>query len=82
MKFTVFNKSTGKIEKVISCSPELIGIQYNNAIEDVIEGEYSDDSFYIQNGQAVPIGNAPSDIHVFDFDTKQWVDPRTPETQW
>ena len=43
---------------------------------------YSPDSAYIENGVVYPLPKSPGDHHVFDYSTKAWVDPRTPETQW
>jgi hypothetical protein len=41
------------------------------------------DAIYYDSGEnIVDIPPKPHDYSVFDYDTKQWVDPRTPETQW
>ena len=37
---------------------------------------------YLEDGALVEAPPQPSLNHVFDYTTKQWVDPRTPETQW
>lgn len=40
------------------------------------------DKYYVAGGALVPIPAKPSEFHIFDYTTKQWVDPRTPETEW
>jgi hypothetical protein len=41
------------------------------------------DAIYYDSGEnIVDIPPKPHDYSVFDYDIKQWVDPRTPETQW
>jgi hypothetical protein len=39
-------------------------------------------SGYYDNNVYFPLPEQPSEHHVFDYITKQWVDPRTPETEW
>ncbi|OXE36897.1 MAG: hypothetical protein CGW95_04750 [Phenylobacterium zucineum] len=34
---------------------------------------------YVENGAVVPLPASPSTHHTFDYGTKQWIDPRTPE---
>jgi hypothetical protein len=82
MKYTIFNTATGQIERVVSCPSSMVHLQYDPQASSHIEGEYPDDQFYIANGQPVPLPAKPSEHHVFDYNTKQWVDPRTPETEW
>ena len=33
-------------------------------------------------GEDTIIPLRPSEHHIIDFETKQWIDPRTPETEW
>lgn len=40
------------------------------------------DSIYIENGAIVQMPPKPTPHHTFDYTTKQWIDPRTPETEW
>lgn len=40
------------------------------------------DKYYVTGGALVPMPPKPSEFHIFDYTTKQWVDPRTEETQW
>lgn len=44
----------------------------------VVEGNYFD----FVSGKVMSAGRAPSPHHVFNYATKTWEDPRTPETQW
>lgn len=40
------------------------------------------DDFYIKAGCVTLKPPKPTPHHVFDYTTKQWIDPRTPETEW
>ena len=40
------------------------------------------DTHYISNGVLIEKPPRPSGWHSFDYATKQWVDPRTEQTQW
>lgn len=33
-------------------------------------------------GEDIIIPLRPSEHHIIDFETRQWIDPRTPETEW
>lgn len=33
-------------------------------------------------GEDTIIPLRPSEHHIIDFETRQWIDPRTPETEW
>ena len=43
-------------------------------------------SCYVKNGKLLPMGSPPSINHVFDYATKQWIDPRSlqdfKDAQW
>ncbi len=41
------------------------------------DGFYSLDSAYIENGVVYPLPESPGNRHVFNYQTKQWEDPRT-----
>lgn len=75
--FTVFNKNTGEIQKVISCSDEDVIFQYNSGTEDYISGAYPDNVYYVINNTPVALPFKPSPAHTFNWVTKQWEDPRT-----
>ena len=42
----------------------------------------SDETHYVHQGEVIRMPSKPSINHVFDYTTKQWVDPRTPQTEW
>jgi hypothetical protein len=79
---TIYNQTTGIISKVCNCLESDIFLQYDSSIESYIDGNYDYNSYYIQDNQPVAIPNAPNQYYVFDYNTKQWVDPRTDATQW
>ena len=39
-------------------------------------------SHFVANGHLTPKGERPSEFHVFDWQTKQWHDPRTAASEW
>lgn len=43
---------------------------------------FSGASHYVLGGVVVPLPSRPNEFCVFDYNLKQWVDPRTLETQW
>ena len=78
MMYTIY-KSNGQITKVVGCD----NIQDQLAPdESYIEGDYSDSYYYIENSLPVEFPLRPNEYCIFNYDTKQWVDPRTDETQW
>jgi hypothetical protein len=42
----------------------------------------TDETHYMEEGAVVAMPPNPSPHHVFDYTMKQWIDPRTPETEW
>lgn len=82
MIVTIFRKSTGQILRIANIPVEMVSIQLTSLDEGWIEGQYPGNQFYIENLTAVAIPPQPSDHHEFDYTTKQWVDPRTAETEW
>lgn len=81
MNITIFKIITGQILRIMNIPEDFVA---NNvqAGEDWIEGSYRDNEFYIQDRAPIQISAKPSEHHIFDFDVKQWVDPRTNETEW
>ena len=78
MMYTVYTQN-GQITKVVGCNNIEDQLAPN---ESYIEGDYPDSHYYIENGLPVELPPQPNKYCVFDYDTKQWVDPRTDETQW
>lgn len=82
MIVSIYKKSNGKIIKVVSCTQEDLSLQYDSSISNYIEGSFDDSMYYIENNEPVAIPPTPNQYCVFNYDTKEWVDPRTNETQW
>ena len=40
------------------------------------------DFYYVEKGVITLKPSKPSEHHIFDYTIKQWIDPRTPETEW
>jgi hypothetical protein len=77
MKITVFKKATGEIVRRCIVPVGAADIQINKEIEDWIDGDYCDGAYYVKDFKAIPIPEAPSSHHTFDYAVKQWVDRRT-----
>jgi len=61
----------------IPASNEFLLVEYPAIpFEKIIE------SWRVVDQQLIDVGNRPSQYHVFNYTTKQWEDPRTPETEW
>jgi len=82
MIISIYKKSNGKIIKSVYCSEEDLPLQYDASNFSYIEGTFDDSMYYIENNAPVAIPPAPNQYCVFNYDTKQWIDPRTDETQW
>lgn len=78
MKYTVY-VSSGKIVRLLDC--DNIEQQLTNG-ESYLDGWFLDSQYYVDQNEAVQVPPQPSEYYVFDYTTKQWIDPRTPETQW
>ncbi len=78
MNYTIYAPD-GRILKTVGTSDIEAQLEFGNAY---IHGIYSDTAFYVDAGAPIAMPPRPSDYHVFDYTTKQWVDPRTPETEW
>jgi hypothetical protein len=82
MKFVVFELSTGKITQTGECPDFLYAVQQVPDGCKILPISADATSEYIDNDTPVPFPPKPSEYCIFDYDTKEWVDPRTPETQW
>ena len=77
MKYAIYNTATGAIARVISCPAVDLNRQLQSG-EAYLEVDGGDDaSHYVEAGAMVAKVLRPSDDHVFDYDTKTWIDPRT-----
>lgn len=82
MNYTIYEIASGKIIKTISCPPELVDMQYDSKTHAALEGSFDDSSYYVDEGVQIGMPEKPSQYHAFDYITKQWVDPRTSESEW
>lgn len=78
MKFTVYERATGRITRTGQCQGATFDMQAGEG-ETVIEGEYPDDLFYFVDGSAVPIPPRPSGVVTFDHRCGEWADARSIE---
>lgn len=74
MNYTTYNPDTGEIIYNISISHESM-IDSNLAGHTYIEGRYSSDEYYINQGQPVVLPSRPNTSHQYQFDwaNKSWV---------
>lgn len=78
MKYSIYI-SSGEIVRLLDC--DNIEEQLADG-ECYLEGWFLDSEFYVDQNQAVQMPPKPNQYCVFNYITKQWFDPRTPETQW
>lgn len=81
MIITVYQKSNGAIVKTCSCLESDLLSQYDLSTQDYILGDFDYKQYYIDNHQAIKIPDSPNEYYIFNYDTKQWFDPRTYESQ-
>ena len=78
MKYTIYNSNTGEIVSTITVS-DLAHAQANLGNSSYIEGSYSGQDYYVDQGQAVAKPDRPMggfEHYYFDYNTKTWaVDP-------
>jgi hypothetical protein len=74
MNYTVYNAVTGEIQSVFTISDES-QVEVNLAGKTWVEGNYSANQYYIENGQPVVKIQQPEDGAPYDFDwiTKTWI---------
>lgn len=78
MKFTIYTQSTGQVLfSGTADNPNMLAAEGQAVL---LDEAFTDG--YIQDGQHFTLPAQPGPHHVFDYTTKQWVDPRTAETQW
>lgn len=83
MRYAVFNTSSGRINKVVQCTPEDVSLQLDTDEAAVLFFEGLDTEYYIEGSETiVKLPTKPAEYCVFDYATKQWVDPRTAATEW
>ena len=82
MNYTVYKLTNGKIEKSVSCPEDMLSFQFNSTTHAAIKGSFDDSSYYVEAGVPVALPTKPADHYVFDYDTRQWIDPRSPAAEW
>jgi hypothetical protein len=82
MNYSIYEKSSGRIDRIVDVPDSMIRIQLDAETQDFIVGAFIDTAFYIAEGTPVAMPEKPSEYHSFDYTTKQWVDRRTTETEW
>jgi hypothetical protein len=82
IKATFYDPENGKILGAAVCGSqeELEGVTPSGA--STITGLFDEDVFYILNGEAVQKPAKPSELHLFDYETKQWFYGVTDQVQW
>jgi hypothetical protein len=77
MSYTIYNKATGEIERVVQCDPEMLAVQFDANTQAAVAGAFSDADFYVAAGTPTPKPVRPSEHHTFNWGSKTWVDART-----
>lgn len=76
--FTAYDAVTGKVLYYGDASdPEAL---QTDLVHILVGNKFSEG--WIEGGKHFMPPEAPSVNHVFDYTAKQWIDPRTHETQW
>lgn len=77
--YTIYDLGTGEIIRTMRTgNPELLALNLAES-EDFAEGLWDADLYYFASGVAVEMPPRPSETAVFDYATKAWVEPYTPE---
>lgn len=79
----VVDKATGRCIQVyrgaLECSDEHLDPEhFLQPVQDGFDGA----AFYFDGTEPVAFPSKPSTYHRWSWETKQWLDPRTNETQW
>ena len=82
MIYSIYSLLNGKIERIVKCDSSILHLQFDKLTQAAIEGEFRDDTYYIEKDIPTLIPPKPSENHTFDYDIKQWVDLRTAGTEW
>lgn len=75
IKVVVFMKDSGRITSVgTTCFPELLETSEQGVLAHITADIEND---YVYQGGIHHKGDRPSNVHIFNYTTKQWEDPRT-----
>ena len=76
--FTAYDACNGKVLYCGDASdPEILK---TDAVSILLDAKFS--SGWVIEGRHCSLPQSPSQHHIFDYTTKQWVDARTPDTEW
>lgn len=81
MRYVVYAPN-GQITKIVDCPEDIIEYQLSDGEQYLPSINAIDDKYYVENNVIVEMPQQPFSYCIFDYSTKQWIDPRTPETQW
>jgi len=82
MNYVIYSLANGRILRNIYCLEVDLPLQFDPLTEAYLTGYLDDLEYYVSNGEAVEVPPQPSEYDVFNWDTKQWYDPRTNDSQW
>jgi hypothetical protein len=77
MKHLIYSLATGEILRMVYCDSSMIEAQCEVGVTAYIGGDGDDSTQYVSAGYLVNKPVCPSENHTFNWDTKQWQDPRT-----
>ena len=79
MNFLIY-KQNGEVYRTLSCN--LRDLDLNVGQDELVWQGSGNVGDYIENGIVLTPSPSPSLHHIFNYDTKQWYDPRTTEQLW
>ena len=80
-KYILYELVTGRILSAgSSYMPELLATKGLAVLKKESPHDLRD--CYVSDGEITAKGAPPSEFHVFNYSIKQWIDPRTTETEW
>lgn len=84
MIYAIVEHTTGKIVQsgVASDLECLSPMLQENQVAIEIDSTVDNTKFVVIDGRLEQLPERPSPAHTFDYTTKQWIDPRTEQTQW
>ena len=71
MIYTIYNSSGEIVSTLTAGESETLAANLDG--KTYIDGHYSSDEYYVDNGQPVAKATKPSDLHLFDYNTKTWI---------
>lgn len=80
-RYICFDPSTGKIIHTVYYQKEDLP-ESAKSVHLAVDADLVVEDYYVFDGVLVKKPDKPTVHHVFDYTAKQWIDPRTPETEW